>query len=78
VARNAQPGNLRGKTLHVVVSDSVWKQELFMLKGLIADKLNSRLKSNVVEKISFLVGRVDRRPMEKKQPKQVKEVKIEV
>jgi len=77
VARNAQPENLRGKTLHVVVSNSVWKQELFMLKGLIADKLNSRLKSNVVEKLSFWVGRVDRRPIEKGQPKQTKMVKLD-
>jgi len=77
VARNAQPGNLRGKTLHVVVSNSVWKQELFMLKGLIADKLNARLKSNVVEKLSFWVGRVDRQANEKKQPKQFNEVKLE-
>jgi len=48
-----------------------------MLKGLIADKLNARLKSNVVEKLSFWVGRVDRQANEKKQPKQFNEVKLE-
>jgi len=37
----------------------VWMQQLQFMKSMIADKLNQRLKQEVVKNIFFMVGRID-------------------
>jgi len=59
IARNAQPEKIRNGTLFVKVSSPVWMQELQFMKDMIADKLNHRLKSEVVKNIFFMVGRIE-------------------
>lgn len=58
IARNAQPEKIRNGTLFVKVASPVWMQQLQYMKEMIAEKLNRRLKSEVVQKIFFVVGRV--------------------
>jgi hypothetical protein len=58
VARNAQPEKIRGGTLFVKVSSPVWMQQLQFMKDLIAEKLNQRLRAEVVKNIFFFVGTI--------------------
>jgi predicted nucleic acid-binding Zn ribbon protein len=62
IARNAQPEKIRNGTLFVKVSSPVWMQELQFMKDMIADKLNHRLKGEVVKNIFFMVGRIEETP----------------
>lgn len=59
IARNAQPEKSRNGTLFIKVSSPVWMQQLQFMKEMIADKLNQRLKAEVVKNIFFMVGRID-------------------
>jgi hypothetical protein len=59
IARNAQAEKIRNGTLFVKVSSPVWMQQLQFMKDMIADKLNHRLKGEVVKSIFFMVGRVE-------------------
>jgi len=59
IARNAQPEKIRNGTLFVKVTSPVWMQQLQFMKNMIADKLNQRLKRDVVKNIFFMVGRID-------------------
>jgi predicted nucleic acid-binding Zn ribbon protein len=59
IARNAQPEKIRNGTLFVKVTSPVWMQQLQFMKNMIADKLNQRLKQEVVKNIFFMVGRID-------------------
>jgi hypothetical protein len=59
IARNAQPEKIRHGTLFIKVSSPVWMQQLQFMKDMIADKLNHRLKGEVVKNIFFIVGRID-------------------
>ena len=59
IANNAQPEKIRNGTLFVKVSSPVWMQQLQFMKELIAEKLNQRLKAEVVKTIFFMVGRID-------------------
>jgi predicted nucleic acid-binding Zn ribbon protein len=59
IARNAQPEKIRHGTLFVKVTSPVWMQQLQFMKTMIADKLNQRLKQEVVKNIFFMVGRID-------------------
>lgn len=59
IARNAQPEKIRKGTLFVKVSSPVWMQQLQFMKDMIAEKLNHRLKGEVIKNIFFMVGRVD-------------------
>jgi predicted nucleic acid-binding Zn ribbon protein len=59
VARNAQPEKIRNGTLFIKVSSPVWMQQLQFMKNMIADKLNQRLKQDIVKNIFFMVGRID-------------------
>ncbi len=58
IAVNAQPEKIRRGTLFVRVASPVWMQQLQYMKEMIAEKLNRRLKSEVVKNIFFVVGRV--------------------
>jgi predicted nucleic acid-binding Zn ribbon protein len=59
IARNAQPEKIRNGTLFVKVTSPVWMQQLQYMKEMIAEKLNQRLKGDIVRNIFFVVGRVD-------------------
>jgi hypothetical protein len=59
IAKNAQPEKIRNGTLFVKVSSPVWMQQLQFMKELITEKLNQRLKGDVVKTIFFMVGRID-------------------
>jgi hypothetical protein len=59
IANNAQPEKIRNGTLFVKVTSPVWLQQLQFMKEMIAEKLNQRLKSEVVKTIFFMVGRID-------------------
>lgn len=59
IANNAQPEKIRNGTLFVKVTSPVWMQQLQFMKELIADKLNQRLKGELVKTIFFMVGRID-------------------
>jgi len=59
IANNAQPEKIRNGTLFVKVTSPVWMQQLQFMKELIAEKLNQRLKGELVKTIFFMVGRID-------------------
>ncbi len=59
IANNAQPEKIRNGTLFVKVTSPVWLQQLQFMKEMITEKLNQRLKSEVVKTIFFMVGRID-------------------
>jgi hypothetical protein len=59
IAQNAQPEKIRNGTLFIKVSSPVWMQQLQFLKEMIAGKLNSRLRSDRVKNIFFMVGRLE-------------------
>jgi len=59
IANNAQPEKIRNGTLFVKVSSPVWMQQLQFMKEMIVEKLNRRLKGEVVKTIFFMVGRID-------------------
>ncbi len=58
VASRATPLRIINGTLTVVVSSGPWMQELNFLKGMMKDKLNDRLGSEVVKEIILRSGKV--------------------
>ena len=64
IARNAQPEKIRNGTLFVKVTSPVWMQQLQYMKEMIAEKLNQRLKTDIVRNIFFVVGRVNSEAIE--------------
>lgn len=59
IARNAQPEKIRNGTLFVKVASPVWMQQLQYMKTMIVERINQRLKADIVKNIFFIVGRVD-------------------
>lgn len=59
IARNAQPEKIRNGTLFIKVTSPVWMQQLQYMKEMIAERLNERLKTNIVRNIFFVVGQVN-------------------
>lgn len=59
IARNAQPEKIRNGTLFVKVTSPVWMQQLQYMKEMIAERLNHRLRAELVKNIFFVVGRVN-------------------
>lgn len=53
VALRARPSWIQNRRLRVLVSDSIWLQELSFMEESIKDNLNSRLGRTAVEKIEF-------------------------
>jgi predicted nucleic acid-binding Zn ribbon protein len=76
IARNAQPEKIRNGTLFVKVTSPVWMQQLQFMKRLIADKLNQRLKQDIVKNIFFMVGRVDPAAAEATQESHAEEANV--
>jgi len=56
VSSRAQPLRINNGTLTVAVSSSPWMQELNFLKGMMIEKLNSRLGGDVVKEIILKAG----------------------
>jgi len=56
VARRARATSIRGGILFVVVENSMWLQELAMLKEGIIGKLNALVGTDVVRDIVFKIG----------------------
>ena len=71
IARRAQPTHFRNGILFVTVATHSWMQELQFMKEMIAEKLNQRLKSEVVKTIFFMVGRIDAPEMKSDDPQTV-------
>ena len=59
IARNAQPEKIRNGTLFVKVTSPVWMQQLQYMKEMIIERINQRLRAEVVKNIFFIVGRID-------------------
>lgn len=53
VALRARPSWIQNRRLRVLVSDSVWLQELAFMEESIKDNLNRRLGRTAVDKIEF-------------------------
>jgi hypothetical protein len=68
IARNAQPEKIRNGTLFVRVTSPVWMQQLQYMKTMIVERINQRLKADIVKNIFFVVGRVDAVSAEGNQP----------
>ena len=64
IARNAQPEKIRKGTLFVKVTSPVWMQQLQYMKEMIVEKLNQRLKTDIVRNIFFVVGQVNAETVE--------------
>ena len=58
IAAQSRPGQLRGETLFVKVSTSVWMQQLHFMKEEIIEKINQSLGKAVVKNIYFSIGEV--------------------
>src|SRR3989442_9698225 len=76
IARNAQPEKIRNGTLFVKVTSPIWMQQLQYMKNMIADKLNQRLKQDIVKNIFFMVGRVDPAAAEATQESHAEEANV--
>ncbi|MCX8014854.1 MAG: DUF721 domain-containing protein [candidate division WOR-3 bacterium] len=51
ISRHTNPQYIEHNTLHVAVSDSVWRHELIFLKSKIIDKLNELLRKDAQIKV---------------------------
>ncbi|MCB2182179.1 MAG: DUF721 domain-containing protein [Desulfobulbaceae bacterium] len=63
IARRAQPYVIRKGVLWVSVSDSVWMQQLHMLKEMFLHKINKRLKKEKFTDIRFQLDSTLGRPV---------------
>ncbi len=60
IAAQTCPSHLKGKTLFVTVSTSVWMQQLSFLKPDIIGKFNALAQRAVIGNIFFSLGRITR------------------
>jgi predicted nucleic acid-binding Zn ribbon protein len=56
VARKSRPGLLKNGRLQVFVTDSVWIQQLTLLKPKLLEALRSHLKASIVQDLFFTLG----------------------
>jgi len=56
IAGHARPSWIKNGCLRVIVSDSIWLQELEYAKETIIEKLNGKLGRNAVQRIDFRFG----------------------
>lgn len=59
ISSRARPLRIINGTLTVAVSSGPWMQELTFLKGMIREKLNTKLGSEVVKEIVLKSGKVE-------------------
>jgi predicted nucleic acid-binding Zn ribbon protein len=60
IARRARAMDIRSGILFVAVDNSVWLQELSLMKEVVIERVNSLVGRDVVEDIVFKVGRVEK------------------
>ena len=53
IADVTRPGYMKGKTLFVFVTDSIWLQELKFLEERIIEKINHQIGDRVIDTIYF-------------------------
>ena len=53
ISKNTEPMSVKNGTLVIKTTNSVWKQELQIQKTEIIEKLNKRLKKNIIKEIRF-------------------------
>jgi predicted nucleic acid-binding Zn ribbon protein len=56
IARNAKPGEIRGQTLVVYVTNSTWLHQLRFMKSDMIAKLNAHLGCRLVIDMRFKIG----------------------
>jgi hypothetical protein len=56
IAAQTRPHRIKGKTLYVKVSSSVWMHQLQFLKDEITDKINKSQEKEIVKNIYFSIG----------------------
>ena len=56
ITKQARPAWIEKGKLRVIVSDSIWLQELEFAKDIILKKINSKLGKKAVKKIEFRIG----------------------
>jgi predicted nucleic acid-binding Zn ribbon protein len=56
LSRNTRPSWIREGVLRIVVSNSIWLQELRFAEEELRERLNTRLGRQAVSKIQFRVG----------------------
>lgn len=56
ISRRAQPGDLRGGTLTVIVDNSPWLQELTLRQGELLSRLQARYGADAVKGLHFTLG----------------------
>lgn len=54
ISKASEPERVENGVLYVKVIDSSWKHHLFMLKREIINKLNQKLKAEVIHEIVFI------------------------
>jgi len=62
IAAQTQPNHIKGRTLFVRVSTSVWMQQLSFLKPDIIKQFNHLAQKEAIRNIFFSLGRIDRPP----------------
>ena len=63
VARNAQPEKIRNGTLFIKCSSPVWMHQLQFMKEMIDEKLNDRLRRDIVKTLFFVVENIETEPV---------------
>ena len=63
IAAQSRPGALKGETLFVKVSTSVWMQQLHFLKEEIIEKINQSLEGAKIKNIYFSIGEIPSAPL---------------
>ena len=53
ISKNTEPESVKNGVLVIKTINSVWKQELQIQKTEIIEKLNKRLKKNIIKEIRF-------------------------
>ena len=56
IARRAQPGDLRGGTLTVIVDNSPWLQELTLREGELLSRLQARHGPGSIKALHFMLA----------------------
>jgi len=62
IAVQARPSHIKGKTLFVIVSTSVWMQQLHFLKPDIIKQFNHLAQKEAIRNIFFSLGQIAPRP----------------
>jgi hypothetical protein len=62
IAAQTRASHIKGKTLFVTVSTSVWMQQLHFLKSNMMKQFNSLAQKGAIRNIFFSLGRIDPSP----------------